>query len=74
MAKPYPEIAALNDRMFREGLKTMAVLERARVSRSTWWRMKKGGDASLSVIHRIAAAIDSLINEKEQTDGSQGRL
>jgi predicted transcriptional regulator len=65
MPTPYPEIAALADRIFRSGLKTRDVLTRAEISRSTWWRLTNGGDTNLSTVHQISRAIDALNAEKD---------
>jgi predicted transcriptional regulator len=65
---------ALNSRIFENRLVVKRVLQRAHVPASTWWRwVTKGSDPRRETLGKIERAIDSLIAEKDATDGSTSR-
>ncbi len=59
-----PIVIDLHIRMIRHGLRLGEVLKRAGVSRASWRRWKNGGDARMSSVLRIEAAIADMITER----------
>jgi hypothetical protein len=72
MAKPHHEIVRVAGRAFSEALKMPLVLERAKISRTTWWRIRKTGMFHSSTIANIDRAIDELVAEREKQGNSDG--
>ena len=63
MTNPHHEAVRVQSRAFAANLKMPAVLKRAGVGRSTWWRIRNGKDFRASVITRIENTIDEMIAE-----------
>lgn len=62
-AAPPAVAVRINSRVFEAGLTMPAVLRKAGVTRTTWWRVKKGLPFFESTITRIDQAIADLISE-----------
>jgi predicted transcriptional regulator len=63
MTEIHHEAVRVYAKAFQAGFTMPAVLRKAGVGRSTWWRIRKGEDFRASVIRRIDQAIDDMIKE-----------
>jgi hypothetical protein len=65
MASPYPEVVALQSRIFAANLKVSAVMRHAGLRPATWSAWANGVAPNLANLRKVSDAIDSLTNSKD---------
>lgn len=63
--KPHPLAVAVYSRAFAEGIDFVDVVERSKVGRATWHRIRRGRAFRTDTMDRLNAALNALIAEAE---------